>query len=379
MISTESHFARRLLGWYDRSRRDLPWRVALGSRPDPYHTLVSETMLQQTQVATVIPYYHRFLNEFPTVRTLADADEQRVLKLWQGLGYYSRARNLRAAARQIVEKHGGQVPSDVQSLLALPGVGRYTAGAVASIAFDTKAPIVDGNVARVICRLDRIETDLKDHQTQKLLWERATQILPDRRAGDFNSALMELGSTVCTPRSPQCLLCPVQKHCEAHAAGVQDRIPMSRRAKPIPLVHRRTFCLRRGTNGKVKWLIEQRPPRGRWASLWQFVTVEVPAPRGSSGSLTVSGASTPRVTSRMVRTAAGVKSGSPRHLGIVEHSLTHRRYRFEVFVCESCDDSARQPENRRWVQLKDLEHYPLPRPHVRILEMLREMDALSQM
>src|SRR3954465_7237257 len=164
MIGRETDFQRRLLAWYDRSRRDLPWRVRPGTSAalDPYHVLVSEAMLQQTQVATVIPYYLRFLDRFPTIQGLASAKEQDVLRLWQGLGYYSRARNLQAAARRVVEHHRGIMPRTVDELRALPGVGRYTAGAVASIAFDCRAPIVDGNVARVICRLDKIEADPRE-------------------------------------------------------------------------------------------------------------------------------------------------------------------------------------------------------------------------
>jgi A/G-specific adenine glycosylase len=274
MLPTPVQFRRRLLAWYDRHRRDLPWRRTA----DPYHVLVSEAMLQQTQVATVIPYYRRFLERFPAISDLARASEQEVLRLWQGLGYYSRARNLQAAAKTVVAEHGGKLPQTVEALLKLPGVGRYTAGAVASIAFGTRAPIVDGNVARVLCRIDRIETDPRERETLQLLWRRAEEILPKDRVGDFNSALMELGATVCTPRSPQCLICPVRAHCEAFAAGVQERIPAPRKAKPTPLLRRWTFCVERPGG---EWLIEQRPSTGRWAGMWQFVTIEARAKRPS--------------------------------------------------------------------------------------------------
>ena len=184
MIGNARDIRRRLLSWYDRHRRELPWRTQRGSHAatlDPYHVLVSEAMLQQTQVATVIPYFKRFLKRFPTFASLAQADEQEVLRLWQGLGYYSRARNLQCAARRVMQEHGGQLPRSVQKLRDLPGVGRYTAGAIASIAFDCRAPIVDGNVARVLCRIDRIETDPRERQTQQLLWRRAEEILPRRQ------------------------------------------------------------------------------------------------------------------------------------------------------------------------------------------------------
>jgi A/G-specific adenine glycosylase len=358
MLGPNAHFARRLLAWYDRHRRDLPWRADAASgraAPEPYHVLVSEAMLQQTQVATVIPYYHRFLARFPTISDLATAPEQDVLRAWQGLGYYSRARNLQAAARTVVNDLGGELPRTVDGLLALPGVGRYTAGAVASIAFGVRAPIVDGNVARVLCRIDRIETDPRDRHTQQLLWRRAEEILPPkRRVGDFNSAMMELGATVCTPKNPQCLLCPVREHCAAFAAGVQERIPAPRKAKPTPLNRRVTFCIRRADG---RWLIEQRPAKGRWAGMWQFVTVEAPAANGVPQS---------------VAGLLPVPTSKPRKLGTVTHGLTHRRYEFDVYACECAGDGdAEDSDARRWSTLDGLTEYPLPRPHLKMVELLR--------
>jgi A/G-specific adenine glycosylase len=361
MFFSSALFSRRLLAWYDKNRRELPWRVPPGEAPNPYHVLVSETMLQQTQVATVLPYFHRFIERFPTLPDLAAADEQAVLRLWQGLGYYSRARNLHAAAKAIIHQKNGQIPRDFESLLQLPGVGRYTAGAIASIAFDMPAPILDGNVARVLCRLDKITADPRDREIQKKLWQRAAQIVPTVRPGDFNSAMMELGATVCTPRSPRCLSCPVKKHCEGFAAGLQDQIPLRQKKSPTPLLHRRTFCLRHGKNGHAKWLIEQRPPRGRWAGLWQFVTSE--------------GDESP-ATAATVHLAAGVKSSNPRQISTIQHALTHRRYRFDVYLCDvrrPCKKN--RSANRRWVGLDELEQYPLPRPHVRIAEILKSLPA----
>lgn len=361
MLGAAPTFARRLLRWYGRHRRDLPWRpcAKTGRLPRPYHVLVSEAMLQQTQVATVIPYYNRFVERLPTVADLARADEQEVLRLWQGLGYYSRARNLQAAARAVAKGLGGELPRTVEGLLSLPGVGRYTAGAVASIAFGTRAPIVDGNVARVLCRVDKIEADPRGRDGQQLLWRRAAEILPRTRVGDFNSALMELGATVCTPRSPQCLLCPVRAHCEAFAAGVQERIPTPRKAKVNPLLRRATFCIRRDE----KWLIEQRPSTGRWAGMWQFVTVDAEGVRPPRQRLPV------RVT-------------APRKLGVVTHALTHRRYEFNVYACDvagdgKSDDRAEAPA-RRWCALADLSEYPLPRPHLKVAEMLWGMSGANR-
>jgi A/G-specific adenine glycosylase len=353
-------FTRRLLRWYGRHQRILPWRISRGDACHPYYVLLSEFMLQQTQVSTVLPYFESFLRRFPTLERLADASEQEVLQLWQGLGYYSRARNLLAAAKQIATEHRGIVPRDVPSLLTLPGIGRYTAGAIASIAFVTRAPILDGNVARVLARIYLITEPVQDRNVQNELWRRAGEILPSRRCGDFNSALMELGATVCTPRAPKCMLCPVQPFCKAFAAGMQERIPPPRVAKPSPLELRRTFCLARGKGRSRRWLIEQRPTRGRWASMWQFVTATADA--------------TP-VTADTVHAIASVKSETPRRIGLIEHTLSHRRYRFEVYLCHLCgpDRPRRDIHPRRWVRLDELHRYPLPRPHTRIAEILRQL------
>ncbi|MCS7033738.1 MAG: A/G-specific adenine glycosylase, partial [Phycisphaerae bacterium] len=247
MIGSISRFRKSLLRWYRAHRRDLPWRTASGSppdqRPDPYAVLVSETMLQQTRVTTVLPYFRRFMAELPTLHDLAAADEQQILRLWQGLGYYARARNLHRAAKLIVERFGGKIPADVATLRTLPGVGRYTAGAVASLAFGRPEPVLDGNVARVLCRLDRITTDPRSHPTSQRLWKRAAALVPEDAPGDFNSALMELGATICTARSPACLVCPVSDYCETREAGETDRIPPPRATRPTPLVRRKVVCV----------------------------------------------------------------------------------------------------------------------------------------
>jgi A/G-specific adenine glycosylase len=353
------------LKWYDAHHRNLPWRLpALGSdHPDPYRVLVSEAMLQQTQVATVIPYFNRFMEQFGTVQALAAADEQAVLRLWQGLGYYSRARNLRAAARRIVEDFDGQVPSEPEQLLNLPGVGRYTAGAVASIAFGRRAAILDGNVMRVLARLDCIETDPREKTTQQRLWARAEQVLPRQRVGDFNSALMELGATVCTPRNPQCLICPVRAHCQAAQNGKQESIPLPKRRGPTPLEKRWTYCIEH----EGRWLIEQRPMKGRWAGLWQFVTLDAPPP-GKSGPL-------------------NLPIAALRPLGTVQHALTHRRYEFIVqrarlLVGQASSHFAIRndwleacPTPRSWVTLEELDRYPLSRPQLRMVQWLTRKEA----
>ena len=328
-------FRAALLAWYESAARDLPWR---GAGRTPWRVLVSEAMLQQTQVKTVLPYFARFVERFPTVESLAAADEEDVLRLWQGLGYYSRARNLQKAARAIVEQHGGEVPRTVEQLLNLPGVGRYTAGAVASIAFDVPAPILDGNVIRVLCRLDKIEADPRATATQRRLWDRAAEVVDPTRPGDFNSAMMELGATICTPRSPQCLICPVAEFCEARAAGVQDRIPPPTKAVETPLVERDVYRI---ADADGRLLVERRPATGRWAGLWQFVT-------------------------RPPLDPPPVETTPPRPAGEVRHGLSHRRYVFRVFDCET---DAAAPPPLRFVTPGELADLPMGRPQRRIVSL----------
>jgi A/G-specific adenine glycosylase len=344
-------FRQRLLGWYDRDQRSLPWRARPGKAIDPYRVLVSEAMLQQTQVATVVPYFHRFLDAFPTVHALAASDEQAVLRLWQGLGYYSRARNLRRAAQAIVNDHAGVVPSSVEQLLELPGVGRYTAGAVASIAHGVRAPIVDGNVVRVICRLDAIADDPRQRTVLQRLWQRADELVPSDRPGDFNSALMELGATVCTPQNPNCLICPVASHCSARAAGLQDAIPVRKKSKVTPLERRTVWCIHRDRSNQ--YLFEQRPASGRWAGMWQFVTRPADA----------------------VRLPRGVES-----LGEVAHALTHRRYTFEVVrLSEAAAPKALftggEASPKQWLTLDASDALPLPKPHIFVRGLLLALKS----
>ena len=221
-------FAAELLNWYDANKRDLPWR----RDRDPYRIWVSEVMLQQTRVDTVIPYYERFMERFPTVRHLAEAPEEEVLKCWEGLGYYSRARNLQAGARQVVELYGGVVPDDKAAISSLKGIGPYTAGAILSIAYNKPEPAVDGNVMRVMSRYFLLEDDIAKPSARTKIERLAASIIPEGRAGDFNQAVMELGALVCTPKSPGCLLCPVLAQCAGRAAGRERELPVKSKAKP---------------------------------------------------------------------------------------------------------------------------------------------------
>jgi A/G-specific adenine glycosylase len=220
-------FCKQLLGWFRQFKRDLPWRRTR----EPYRIWLSEIMLQQTRVAAVIPYYERFVNRFPDVRALAGAPEEEVLRLWSGLGYYSRARNLQKAAKQIAAKHGGQFPSKVDDALALPGIGNYTASAILSIAFGEKLAVLDGNVARVLARLGAIRGDVRESRRWQALQKIADECLDPRSPGDWNQAMMELGATVCTPKSPQCLICPVAQFCEGRKLGIAEDLPDKRKKR----------------------------------------------------------------------------------------------------------------------------------------------------
>ncbi|MFN3168874.1 MAG: A/G-specific adenine glycosylase [Phycisphaeraceae bacterium] len=261
---------RKLLAWYRKHRRAMPWRAVNGQAPAPYHVLVSEAMLQQTQVATVIPYFERFIKAFPTIEALAEADEQRVLTLWQGLGYYRRARHLYAAAKVIVERFDSQVPDTVEQLLELPGVGRYTAGAVASIAHGTRAAVVDGNVERVLSRLLLIEEPINAPATKNKLWPIAESLVPKTNPGDYNQSVMELGAMVCTPKAPKCCICPVRAHCRAVREADPDKLPVKlAKKKPKAVTHVVVAAERNG-----KYLFEQRPSDGLWSNMWQLPTWE---------------------------------------------------------------------------------------------------------
>ena len=304
----------RLLAWYDAHRRDLPWRSGGDTPPDPYRVWLSEVMLQQTRVETVKPYYTRWLARFPTLASLAAAPLDDVLKAWEGLGYYSRGRNLHRAAREVADRHAGQVPGDPAAFRALPGVGRYTAGAVLSIAFGLPEPVVDGNVRRVFSRwMD------DPRPTDGALWELASRMVPGERPGDLNQALMELGATVCTPRAPRCLACPVADLCAARAAGTQHDRPARRNARPVPRETQAVAVVER----EGRYLIARRPVDTRLGGLWEF-----------PGTLRARGESAGRAAERAVREGLGleVRAGGP--IAVVVHRFTHVEVSYEAVRCQ---------------------------------------------
>lgn len=284
MISAEEVAIMRqsLIDWYRNQGRDLPWREELG---DPYRIVVSEMMLVQTTVATVIPYYHRFLERFPTVFELAAADLADVLKMWEGLGYYRRARQLHLLARTVVDQHQGQFPSGEPQLLALPGIGRYIAGALRSFAFNQPAPILEANTIRVHARIAAIEDNVAETKVQKKLWHQAEVLVDPREPGLFNQAIMDLGALVCTPNKPSCLLCPVSSICKSYQQGLTDVIPLKSVKKPPKIGQEAAFLIHRHADNAV--LLMQRPAGGLWSEFWEIPTVWVsgadPARRFEAG------------------------------------------------------------------------------------------------
>jgi A/G-specific adenine glycosylase len=259
-----AEITRALVSWYRRQKRDLPWR---GAAPDPYGIWVCEIMAQQTQIATVARYWTRWMARFPTPAALAAAPLDDVLALWAGLGYYARARSLHRAAQEIVARHGGRVPDDPEALLALPGIGRYTAGAIASIAFARRVAAVDGNVSRVLARVFGLADDVRSPPGVARLWQLAETLVPARAPGDFNQALFDLGATVCTPRSPACLVCPLAAVCVARASGRQEELPVLLRRTVVKEVRVEAALVVRADGA---WLLARRAPSGLYGGLWEL-------------------------------------------------------------------------------------------------------------
>jgi A/G-specific adenine glycosylase len=310
-VRTIASLRRALLAWFRRGHRDLPWRRT----GDPYAIWISEIMLQQTRVETVRDYFQRWMTQLPTVRALAAAPLDQVLALWSGLGYYARARNLHGAAALICAEHGGELPRDPAALRALPGVGDYTAGAIASIAFGLPEPILDGNVARVLSRVFLVEGT--DGAARARLWELARALVPEDAASHFNQAMMELGALVCSPHDPACGTCPIARRCLARRAGRQLELPHRKPRRVVPTVERIALLLRRPRRAGL--LLGRRPPRGLWGGLWEPPCAEDDANAG-----------TPAAQARQAALRFGLKLSRVRAMGTYRHELTHRRYHFRA-------------------------------------------------
>jgi len=325
---------QELLAWYRENKRDLPWRKS----KDPYRIWVSEIMLQQTRVDTVIPYYERFMRLFPTVEALADAPEDQVIKAWEGLGYYSRARNLHQAAKEVAANHQGKVPRDLAEISKLKGIGSYTAGAILSIAYDQKAPAVDGNVMRVFSRIFAIDDDISSAKTKKKMERIAEALIPEGAPGDFNQALMELGALICTPTSPQCLFCPVRPVCHAYRLGLEEELPFKKKAKPPQLVDVVMLVIARDDS----WIVEKRPEKGLLSGLWGLPTVE----RNPGES--------PTEAAKRYCDTNGIPSANYTVKGEFEHIFSHRHWRVVVVKVPVQQGEFPFPLNWMWIRPEEL-------------------------
>lgn len=384
---------QKLIAWFTANKRDLPWR---DEPRDPYHVWLSEVMLQQTQVATVIPYYQRWLHRFPTLHVFAAAPLEDVLKMWEGLGYYARARNFHKAAQTVMHEHGGHIPNTVDGLLQLPGVGRYTAGAVASLAFNQHTPLLDANVKRVLSRVLALEQENGDWKLETrdwrlrntpvgkirpvshadalshlyslisnlkssddVLWLAAEALLPAGQAGAFNEALMELGATICTPRSPKCDSCPIHAHCSAYAQRRQADFPIKTAKKTTPHNEVLTALL---VDHAGRVLMGRRPNDGLLGGLWEFVSAEFRMPSAES---------LPAMVRR--RTGLHIDANPALFIGEVKHGFTHFTMTRRVWLIEPVDSGAMLQasgyDELRWVRLNECRRLALTRSDGRILDL----------
>lgn len=353
-ISAKAEGLRRsLLHWYGIFGRNLPWRQTR----DPYAIWVSEIMLQQTQVKTVIPYYERWLTQFPTIAALAVANQQQVLKAWQGLGYYARARNLHQAAQKIVQKLGGEFPTDLKAVLDLPGIGRTTAGGILSAAYNYPLPILDGNVKRVLARL--IALEMPPSKAMKSLWAVSSQLLDSGNPRDFNQALMDLGATLCTPKNPACLLCPWQSHCRAYSLNMQNNLPLSETRAPLP--HKQIgVAVIWNEQGQI--LIDRRRPDGLLGGLWEFPGGKLEPDETIEACI-----------QREIQEEIGIDIEVGEQLMTIDHAYTHYRVTLNVHHCRYISGEPRpiECEEVRWVRADELDQFPFPKANVQIIAALQ--------
>jgi A/G-specific adenine glycosylase len=333
-----SRLSSRLLAWYHTNKRTLPWR----GHPSAYAVWVSEIMLQQTRVEAVIPYFERWMRLFPTVQELANASEHDVLNAWEGLGYYSRARNLHNAAKIVADLYEGEMPRDLDQLRKLPGIGRYTLGAIASIAFGMDVAALDGNIKRVYARIFDLEVAVDSPAGEKILWELAEKNLPKGHAGDYNQALMDLGATICIPKNPRCLICPVMKLCKARQNGTQNQRPVKTPKKEVPhYVHAAGVIVQRG-----RVLLAQRPSEGLLGGMWEFPNGRVDGDPAAELPKALKAGYELRVKSRRQES-----------ISVVEHGYSHFSVTVHVFPCELI--SSPKETNLKWVSLNKLDAYPM--------------------
>ena len=346
---------QKLISWFRKNQRDLPWR----SQRTPYSIWVSEIMLQQTQVGQVESFYRRFMTQFPDVRALARVPLEKVLKAWEGMGYYSRARNLHQTARLLVGRYQGEIPTGMDELLKLPGIGRSTAGAILSLAFGQPFPVLDGNIRRVLIRFFYINQDPGKQETIQKLWELSEEILPLKRAGLFNEALMEVGALICTPRSPDCLKCPLKNECQGYRSGQPALLPIKRPKKKIPHFDVAAAVIRQ----KKKILITRRPEKGLLGGLWEFP--------GGKKELRES---LEECLKREIREELNIEIEVGELFFKIRHAYTHFRITLHCFFCRKLKGRILPLEvmDYRWVFPQELDLFPFPRADQKVIEYLRE-------
>lgn len=353
-----TRIAARLLKWYRRHARALPWR----GHPDAYAVWVSEIMLQQTRVEAVIPYFERWMKRFPSARALAGASEQSVLAMWEGLGYYSRARNLHKAARLIVDGYDGELPRSADELRKLPGIGRYTAGAIASMAFGLDEPALDANIRRVYARLFNVEIPADSTEGERLLWQLAADNLPKGKAGDFNQALMDLGAAICLPKNPRCADCPLKTDCEARRLGVQDARPVLKPKTDRPHYVHAAAVIVAQTGKARRALLARRPSSGLLGGMWEF-----PGSRVDGDPA--------RALTKAIKAEYGLTVCAGEALGVVTHAYTHFRVTVHAFIVQRrspASDWRTHTSRLKWVKLSDLENYPMGKIDRQIAQKLKQ-------
>jgi A/G-specific adenine glycosylase len=343
-IPEKEKIQNKLLQWFTKNARDLPWRKT----QDPYAIWVSEIMLQQTQVPTVIPYYQKFLKTFPTIRHLAKADLSKVLKIWEGLGYYSRARNLYYAAQIVLSHFRGKVPDSLKDLLSLPGIGRSTAGAILSFAYNKEAPVLDGNAKRVFSRLFAISGNPARGKVESFLWQISASLIPKDHSNPFNQALMDLGSMICTPKEPRCLSCPLKNLCQGYLSGKPERYPPRTIKKTIPHITAVSAIIEKDK----KVLLHQRPPKGLLGGLWEFPNWKI------------------EETERLgnyIKKEIGMNVKVKESIGTFQQTYSHFKLTLHVYHCQTSNAKGKG----RWVPIRKLPLFPMSRIHRRIAQTIQ--------
>lgn len=358
------------IDWYQKNRRNLPWRQT----QDPYFIWISEIMLQQTRVDTVIDYFYRFTAKYPTIASLAQSDEQELLKVWEGLGYYSRARNLKKAAQQIMTEFDGVFPTDIAAIGSLKGIGPYTAGAIASIAFQKAEPAIDGNAMRVVSRLYGIDADIAKPASRKIFDQVLRRLIPLSAPGDFNQALMDLGSGICTPKNPDCESCPLKNFCFAYQTGQQEKYPVkTKAAKPKDFYYFATAI----TNANGEYLLTQRADEGLLAKMWTFPLIEVSRESfefaqknfGKQADVldlfsVAEDVPLPELLSKDV-------VWQKRHLGEIKHIFSHLKWHVLLFYGVKQADFL-LPSKSQFVPIKEFDHYVFPKPQQKLVELFEK-------